>query len=146
MPTSEGANIEAKIRHTTQTKRIRVSEFFKDYDPLRSGFISGETPSHYTIVYCLRSSISQLVIVFFSKPKSEEPFTSRQLNVLPECRAVLLYRDAVLSVSGPAYWSQAESAGSGVPCGQVWSQEAWHDRLSDLLCSSGEWCVKCDVT
>lgn len=40
MPTSEGANIEAKIRHTTQTKRIRVSEFFKDYDPLRSGFIS----------------------------------------------------------------------------------------------------------
>ena len=97
MPTSEGANIEAKIRHTTQTKRIRVSEFFKDYDPLRSGFISGETPSHYTIVYCLRSSISQLVIVFFSKPKSEEPFTSRQLQCITRmpCCSALQRRSSV---------------------------------------------------
>ena len=39
---SVGSAVEERLKHATQTRRIRVSEFFKDYDPLRSGFITSE--------------------------------------------------------------------------------------------------------
>ena len=35
-------NVEDQLRHATQMKRIRVSEFFKDFDPLRSGYITSK--------------------------------------------------------------------------------------------------------
>ena len=38
-------NVEDQLRHVTQTKRIRVSEFFKDFDPLRSGYITSNPSS-----------------------------------------------------------------------------------------------------
>ena len=34
--------VEDQLRHVTQIKRIRVSEFFKDFDPLRSGYITSK--------------------------------------------------------------------------------------------------------
>ena len=40
LPPSVGCDVENRLRHATQT--IRVSEFFKDYDPLRTGFITSE--------------------------------------------------------------------------------------------------------
>lgn len=35
------SNLENDIRTLAQTKRIRVTEFFQDFDKLRSGFITG---------------------------------------------------------------------------------------------------------
>ena len=40
LPPSVGCDVENRLRHATQ--RIRVSEFFKDYDPLRTGFVTSE--------------------------------------------------------------------------------------------------------
>ena len=40
LPPCVGCDVENRLRHATQ--RIRVSEFFKDYDPLRTGFITSE--------------------------------------------------------------------------------------------------------
>lgn len=37
---SEVNLVEKQLRHVTKTKMIRVTEFFKDFDPLRSGFIT----------------------------------------------------------------------------------------------------------
>ena len=34
-------NIHNSIRTLSQTKRIRVTEFFQDFDKLRSGFVTG---------------------------------------------------------------------------------------------------------
>ena len=47
LPPSVGCDVENRLRHATQ--RIRVSEFFKDYDPLRTGFITSEP---FVIIYC----------------------------------------------------------------------------------------------
>ena len=33
------ARVESQLRHIVQKKMIRVSEFFRDFDPLRSGYI-----------------------------------------------------------------------------------------------------------
>ena len=35
-----GSQVEERLRRTSQTGRIRFSEFFKDYDPLKSGVIT----------------------------------------------------------------------------------------------------------
>lgn len=35
-------NFHNSIRTLAQTKRIRVTEFFQDFDKLRSGFVTGE--------------------------------------------------------------------------------------------------------
>ena len=40
LPHSVGCDVENRLRRAT--KRIRVSEFFKDFDPLRTGFITSE--------------------------------------------------------------------------------------------------------
>lgn len=53
---SGAAGVEDKLRHVTQIKRIRVSEFFKDFDPLRSGYITSK--SNDCIVLCL---VAQLI-------------------------------------------------------------------------------------
>ena len=37
-----GDGIEVRLRHAAQDKMLRVTEYFKDFDPLRSGFISSE--------------------------------------------------------------------------------------------------------
>ena len=37
-----GEAVEVQLRHVTQTKMIRVSEYFKDFDSLRSGFITSK--------------------------------------------------------------------------------------------------------
>lgn len=34
--------VDDEIRTLVQTKRIRVTEFFQDYDKLRSGFVTGK--------------------------------------------------------------------------------------------------------
>ncbi len=39
-PSGEG--IEVRLRHAAKYKRLRVTEYFKDFDPLRSGFISSK--------------------------------------------------------------------------------------------------------
>ena len=39
------SSVEDQLRHVTQIKRIRVSEFFKDFDPLRSGYITSKNKS-----------------------------------------------------------------------------------------------------
>ena len=44
--------VEENIRTVAQTKRIRVNEFFQDYDKLRSGFVSGN---------CLRLFIEKII-------------------------------------------------------------------------------------
>lgn len=40
-------DVEDKFKSMAVTKRIRVSEFFKDYDPLRSGYITSESYMYY---------------------------------------------------------------------------------------------------
>ena len=47
LPPSVVCDVENRLRHATQ--RIRVSEFFKDFDPLRTGFITSE---HFVVIYC----------------------------------------------------------------------------------------------
>ena len=37
---AEVRRVEAQLRHILQKKQIRVSEFFRDFDPLRSGYIT----------------------------------------------------------------------------------------------------------
>lgn len=37
---SVGSQVEERLRRTSQTGRIRFSEFFKDFDPLKSGVIT----------------------------------------------------------------------------------------------------------
>ena len=41
-------NFHNSIRTLAQTKRIRVTEFFQDFDKLRSGFVTGK---FVTILY-----------------------------------------------------------------------------------------------
>ena len=36
-------DVEKALKSLAQIKRVRVSEFFKDFDPLRSGFITSES-------------------------------------------------------------------------------------------------------
>lgn len=38
----DASSLEDRLKYITQIKRIRVSEFFKDFDPLRSGFITSK--------------------------------------------------------------------------------------------------------
>lgn len=35
------SNVEDAIRTLVETKRVRVNEFFQDYDKLRSGYVTG---------------------------------------------------------------------------------------------------------
>ena len=70
---SVGSQVEERLRRSSQTGRIRFSEFFKDYDPLKSGDIT--------------SMDLQLACSF---PKHG------------------LFRNAVLSVFGPAPESETE--------------------------------------
>lgn len=41
-----GSQVEEKLRRSSQTGRIRFSEFFKDYDPLKSGVITSMLPKY----------------------------------------------------------------------------------------------------
>lgn len=41
-PQPELTSIENKLKYIIQNRGIRVSEFFQDYDPLRSGYITSE--------------------------------------------------------------------------------------------------------
>ena len=48
--------LEERLRRASQTGRIRFSEFFKDFDPLKSGVITSRLPAssdplHGTIIY-----------------------------------------------------------------------------------------------
>lgn len=43
--------MKEEIRTLVQTKRIRVTEFFQDYDKLRSGYVTSEFIYIY-IQYC----------------------------------------------------------------------------------------------
>ena len=56
LPPSVGCDVENRLRHATQ--RIRVSEFFKDFDPLRTGFITSE-PFVIVIVAILDTDLCQ---------------------------------------------------------------------------------------
>ena len=46
------ASVEEQLRHVTQIKRIRVSEFFKDFDPLRSGYITSKMKFKHQNLIC----------------------------------------------------------------------------------------------
>jgi len=41
MGSADIAAVEEQIRNTALTKRIRLNQFFLDYDSLRSGFVTG---------------------------------------------------------------------------------------------------------
>ena len=43
------SDIEQQIRTTALTKRIRPSEFFLDFDRLRSGYVSGQFFYNYKL-------------------------------------------------------------------------------------------------
>ena len=46
--------LEERLRRASQTGRIRFSEFFKDFDPLKSGVITSRLPAsslHGSIIY-----------------------------------------------------------------------------------------------
>lgn len=49
------ASVEEQLRHVTQIKRIRVSEFFKDFDPLRSGYITSKMKFKHQNLICSMS-------------------------------------------------------------------------------------------
>lgn len=38
---SAGASVEERLRAVVRYKKIRIREFFRDFDPLRKGFITG---------------------------------------------------------------------------------------------------------
>ena len=57
--------VDDEIRTLVQTKRIRVTEFFQDYDKLRSGFVTGKFRfhflpciSHLLVYYIINTSCS----------------------------------------------------------------------------------------
>ena len=49
------STIEENVRTIAQTKRIRVSEFFQDFDKLRSGFVSGNDRFNFCRNFILNS-------------------------------------------------------------------------------------------
>ena len=52
-------NIHNSIRTLSQTKRIRVTEFFQDFDKLRSGFVTGKwlmVLAHHVFSFSAQSS------------------------------------------------------------------------------------------
>lgn len=61
-PQPELTSIENKLKYIIQNRGIRVSEFFQDYDPLRSGYITSEY-NILRLVACIiisRVSVSSL--------------------------------------------------------------------------------------
>lgn len=56
-------NVEDQLRHVTQIKRIRVSEFFKDFDPLRSGYITSKAPKIHHVVHFLVPRMHRISLV-----------------------------------------------------------------------------------
>ena len=57
-----GDDVEIQLRHLTQIKMIRVSEYFKDYDPLLSGFI---TSKEIKDLVPLKRNLLQIKLLFF---------------------------------------------------------------------------------
>ena len=53
--------VEDKIRNLCLTKRLRPSEFFIDYDRLRSGYVTGTPHLHWSLYF---SKYSELFIYF----------------------------------------------------------------------------------
>lgn len=51
MVVADVAKVEEQIRNAALTKGIRTSEFFLDFDKMRSGNV---TSKHYLYVLCLR--------------------------------------------------------------------------------------------
>ena len=43
--------IENKLKYIIQNRGIRISEFFQDYDPLRSGYITSEFNVYIYLLY-----------------------------------------------------------------------------------------------
>lgn len=57
-PHLSAEHVETKLRGLALLNRVRVSEFFKDFDPLRSGKITSmHAHKHYPLV---------LIILFFT--------------------------------------------------------------------------------
>lgn len=48
---NDASSLEERLKYITQIKRIRVSEFFKDFDPLRSGFITSKESCTDRLMY-----------------------------------------------------------------------------------------------
>ena len=44
--------LEERLRRASQTGRIRFSEFFKDFDPLKSGVITSRLPASSDPLHC----------------------------------------------------------------------------------------------
>ena len=63
-------NLENDIRTLAQTKRIRVTEFFQDFDKLRSGFITGNTGISSGMVTC---SLQWNAGVFSTNRRMQKP-------------------------------------------------------------------------
>ena len=72
---SIGSQVEERLRRSSQTGRIRFSEFFKDYDPLKSGVITSMLfhfcnvkPVAYHTVFFFRNAV---LSVFGPAPELE---------------------------------------------------------------------------
>jgi len=63
-------SIEEAIRTVALTKRIRPSEFFLDYDRLRSGYVTGEPTSHRLLL----SNNPELTPISSANSKNRFPF------------------------------------------------------------------------
>lgn len=48
---NDASSLKERLKYITQIKRIRVSEFFKDFDPLRSGFITSKELCTDILIY-----------------------------------------------------------------------------------------------
>lgn len=72
--------IEDHIRTTASTKRIRPSEFFQDYDKLRSGYVTGlYLRVHFILAMFVKARITssssciwlKLIIMFLPLPETQ---------------------------------------------------------------------------
>lgn len=58
-------NFHNSVRTLAQTKRIRVTEFFQDFDKLRSGFVTGNLPHKKLLILnmYIRKMCNQIFIL-----------------------------------------------------------------------------------
>jgi len=47
---SAAARVENQLRYVAQKKMLRISEFFRDFDSLRSGYVTGEHALIFVII------------------------------------------------------------------------------------------------
>ena len=72
-------NIHNSIRTLSQTKRIRVTEFFQDFDKLRSGFVTGKSTVLMVCGYLIRATMqNNRSFVFPTRSDTNHPVPSQK--------------------------------------------------------------------